>query len=75
VFEMVKPFSGMEVYQERCVANFNTMPRGAAEICTRYRSFLSIIEQEDKMKRCKGLPEYVTLNIEKLSKGKSHRIA
>jgi hypothetical protein len=28
----------------------------------RYRSFLFIIEQEDKMQRCKGLREYVTLN-------------
>ena len=39
-----------------------------------YQSFLFIIEQEDKMKRCKGLQEYVTLNIlnvEKLSMGKS----
>jgi hypothetical protein len=27
----------------------------------RYRSFLFVIEQEDKMKRCKGLQEYVTL--------------
>jgi len=40
----------------------------------RYRSFLFIGEQEDKMKRGKGLQEYVTLkilNVEKLSKGKS----
>jgi hypothetical protein len=39
-----------------------------------YQSFLFIIEQEDKMDRCKGLQEYVilnTLNMEELYKGKS----
>ena len=39
-----------------------------------YQSFLFIIEQEDKIKRFKGLQEYVmlnTLNVEKLFKGKS----
>jgi hypothetical protein len=39
-----------------------------------YQSFLCIIEQEDKIKRFKGLQEYVmlnTLNVEKLFKGKS----
>jgi len=38
-----------------------------------YQSFLFVIEQKDKMKRCKGLQEYVTLNIlnvERLFKGK-----
>jgi len=38
------------------------------------QSFLFIIEQEDKMNRCKGLQEYVilnTLNMEKLYKGRS----
>ena len=39
-----------------------------------YQSFLFIIEQEDKIKRFKGLQECVilnTLNVEKLFKGKS----
>jgi hypothetical protein len=39
-----------------------------------YQSFLFIIEQEDKIKRFKGLQEYVmltSLNVEKLFKGKS----
>jgi len=39
-----------------------------------YQSLLFIIEQEDKIKRCKGLQEYVifdTANMEKLFKGKS----
>ena len=39
-----------------------------------YQSFLFIIEQEDKIKRFKGLQEYVifnTSNVEKLFKGKS----
>jgi len=38
-----------------------------------YRFFPFIIKQQEKMERCKGLQEYVTLNIlnvEKLSKGK-----
>jgi hypothetical protein len=37
-----------------------------------YQSFLFIMEQEDKIKRCKGLQEYATLsilNLEKLFKG------
>jgi len=39
-----------------------------------YRSFLFIIEQGDRIKRFKGLQEYVilnTLNVEKLFKGKT----
>jgi len=38
-----------------------------------YQSFLFIIEEKDKIKRCKGVQEYVTLNIlnvERLFKGK-----
>jgi len=43
----------------------------------RYRSSLFMIEQKDKVKRCKGVQEYVTLNVlnvETRSKAKSQTI-
>ena len=39
----------MEVYWERSVANFNTMPRGAAEIYTLSFSIPDLIRREVKL--------------------------
>jgi hypothetical protein len=46
---MIKSFLGMEVYRERSVANFNTMPREAAEIYTLSFSIPDLIRREVKL--------------------------